>query len=168
MQEKLDALVAELETLKERVEDMEEQIADLEAIVEESFYDDTLAWIEEALEYSDLDEKITYKDENVLILHTNIFRTMELVRACEPDSGIRYNLNKMTAQQLTPKELLRNIDIAQEGTYLFVTSDVFTYAAEMETIIANAMEAGKIYFMILTNNLDKVPHSIRDKMRVIQ
>ena len=168
MQEKLDAIMAELEALKEKVENMEEQIADLEAIVEDGSYDAALAWIEEALEYSELDEKLTYTDENVLLLHTNIFRTTELVRASQPSSGIRYNLNQMTAKHLTPQELQRNIDVAQEGSYLFVTSDVFTYAAEMETIIVNAMAAGRIFFMILTNNLNKVPQSIREKMRVIQ
>ena len=168
MQEKLDAIMAELEALKEKVENMEEQIADLEAIVEDGSYDAALAWIEEALEYSELDEKLTYTDENVLLLHTNIFRTTELVRACAPSSGIRHNLNQMSAKHLTPQELQRNIDIAQNGSYLFLTSDVFTYANEMEAIIADAMAAGNVYFMILTNSLEKVPQSICNKMRVIQ
>ena len=76
----IEALKKEIEELNKKIEDLEIYIND----VSESFYDnDALIDIENVLEFSFLDNFPEHIDENVIILHSNPYRTYKLMRSCK-------------------------------------------------------------------------------------
>ena len=167
MQEKLNAILEELETLKEQVAELEGKLSWLEdnCIDVDSGWD-AISLVRNALEFSDLDNIQEYSKENVIILHTNCFRTVALANAYKASS--RWNMHELTPKELTAELLQENIRRANKGDYFLLKDNVFSLSNEFETIIANAILEKKVFFIICTNNLEKIPQSIREKMRVIQ
>lgn len=180
MENQIDQLLNEIAELKERIEELESRVDDEVSYLEEKIDDldasyqdsitDCLVEFENAQEFSDLDEIPTYTDENVIILHRNRFRTADLAHACRPSeqsSGIVL-MHRMLIQYVTPSNLQQTITNSNRGTYVFLKDNVFSISDEFERIILDAITEGKVYFAIFTNSIDKIPQSIRDRMRVIE
>jgi hypothetical protein len=122
--------------------------------------------IREALEFSDLDDIQEYSEENVIILHKNCFRTVALANAYKAPA--RWNMHKLAPKDLTVELLKDNIRRANDGDYVLLKDNIFEISDEAEPIIVNTILEKKVFFIICTNNLEKIPQSIREKMRVIQ
>ena len=179
MDNQIDQLLNEIAELKEKMAELESRIDDEVSSLEEkiddldaSFQDsitDCLVEFGNAQDFSDLDEIPTYTDENVIILHRNRFRTADLAHACRPSeqSSVIWLLHKYS-QDLTPSNLLRAVTNSNKGAYIFLKDIVFSVSDEFERIILDAITEEKVYFAIFTNSIDKIPQSIRDRMRVIE
>ncbi len=167
MQEKIDVLLKEIADLKE-------QIADLEIRVgwhEDNHLDsitDVVITVQDALEFSDLDDIQCYTDENVIILHTNCFRTAALAKACRSSCDRIWCMHTMPIEELTPELLSNNINRSQKGEYILLKSNIFSLSDEFEKIIIDAIAKEKVFFAICTNKLENIPQTIREKMRIIQ
>lgn len=170
MEEKLDAVLEKLEELSERIGKIEERIEELEndAAAERN---DILCelqgvtqFVETLYEYKKLDfPKLDC--ENLIFVHTNALRTASLIEALANVCGGLVQTNEMTKKYLTPEYLS---DLIKRETYIVVKSEIFSWSPDFERIIANAMATGETYFAILTNDIESVPQSIRDKMRVMK
>ena len=119
MQEKLNAIVEELEALKEQVAELEDKLSWLEdnCIDVDSGWD-AISLVRNALEFSDLDNIQEYSEENVIILHTNCFRTVALANAYKAPS--RWNMHELTPKELTAELLQENIRRANNGDYFLL------------------------------------------------
>jgi hypothetical protein len=167
MQTKLNAILEELESLKEQVAELESNLN----LLEDYCIDADNGWgpiqlIREALEFSDLDDIQEYSEENVIILHKNCFRTVALANAYKAPA--RWNMHKLAPKDLTVELLKDNIRRANDGDYVLLKDNIFEISDEAEPIIVNTILEKKVFFIICTNNLEKIPQSIREKMRVIQ
>lgn len=167
MQDKLNAILAELNSLKKQVIELENKIDWIKDDCLSSDYAlDAIMQIKEALEFSDLDDIQKYTNENIIILHTNCFRTAALAKAY--NAPARWNMHDLPDKELTPELLLNGINRSNQGTYILLKSNVFSISNKFESIILNAILEKKVFFIICTNNLEKIPPSIRNQMRVIQ
>lgn len=167
MQEKLDALMAELEALKDQVTDLEVRLGWLEdnCISVDNGWD-AISIVQNALEFTDLDDIQEYSGENIIILHTNCFRTAALANAYKAPA--RWNMHELSDEQLTVELLQDNISRAKQGEYILLKSKIFSLSDAFERIILDAIAEKKVFFIICTKELETIPQSIRDKMRVIQ
>lgn len=171
----IEELIEKVESLTAKVEELESRLAEidgnLEGIVEdyvESALSDVSYWMEEAEDFADLDADCNYTDENVLILHTNRFRTAMLVSACKPSNGGAYNLIKVSPDRLTPDNLYKTIRSAKKGEYFVFKGNVFSCNNEFTQVIMNAIIEGKVYFAIVTNDPRTIPQQILEHLRVVQ
>lgn len=165
MQEQIDALKKEIEELNERIEELEAHFDDVCYSILDN---DTLSEVENVLEFSFLDNFPEYTDENIIILHSNPYRTSKIVNACKPSSGVRYNLYSASKAGLTPERIKEDVSQAQKGTYFVLNSDMFDFSDAFEPLILDAITQNKVYFVILTNDLGKIPQSLQETMRIIQ
>lgn len=167
MQEKLNAIMAELESLREQVLDLENRVGWLEdnCISVDSGWD-AISMVQDALEFADLDDVQEYSEENIIILHANCFRTAALANAYKAPA--RWNMHELSDKQLTVELLQENIKRSKQGEYILLKSNIFSLSDMFESVIIDAIEEKKVFFIICTNGLEKIPQSIREKMRVIQ
>lgn len=167
MQEKLDALMAEVEALKEQVADLETRLGWLEdnCISVDSGWD-AVSFVQSAIEFADLDNIQEYSEENIIILHTNCFRTAALANAYKAPA--RWNMHELSDSQLTVELLKQNINRSKQGEYILMKSNVFSISDEFEKVIFDAIAERKVFFILCTSDLNTIPTSIREKMRVIQ
>ena len=56
----------------------------------------------------------------------------------------------------------------KEGNTLRYAVKCLIFSDEFEKLILDAVAESKVFFIILTNDLVKIPQSLREKMRVIQ
>lgn len=165
MQEKIDALKKEIEALNERIEGLEAQLEDVSCSIPNG---DVLIDVENVLEFSFLDNFPEHTDENIIILHTDPYRTYNLINSCKSSCGRRQNMYGMNEIYCTPGFFRESLLRAQKGQYIALRGDVFDISDEFETLILEAISLGEVFFIILTNDLSKIPQSIHEKMRVIQ
>lgn len=170
MQEKLDAIITKLDAISVKLEGLENRLDELENTNYSHYHDmltetQTISFLVDTVcEYLHLDFPKLEK-ENLIFVHTNAFRTASFVNTLMEHYKRGGNMNKVTAENLTPAFLLKHLE---ENDIIILTSDVFSYAPEFEGIIADAIEREATRFAILTNDIESIPQALREKMRVIQ
>lgn len=165
--QKAEALIKEIELLKKQIKELEDRVNLQEEYCFESIAD-AMSMVETALQFSDLDNIPEFAHENVIILHTNCFRTAALAYAYDSEYDERYYMHALPDKMLTPEELSNNINCSQENAYIILKSNIFSISDEFEKIVLDAIADKKVTFVICTSNLEHIPQSIREKMRVIQ
>ena len=166
--EKIEALTARIEELEDRLAEMEGSIAEVAGEVAGDMVSNVLCWFDDAEDFADLDATQSYTDENILIIHTNRFKTSELIRACKPSNGGTWRMTNMSPVHLTPDSLREMICKSAAGEYFALKSSVFSYDDEFERVIMDAITEGKVYFVIVTNDPQTVPQQIRERLRVVR
>ena len=99
--------------------------------------------------------------DNVIFLHTNAFRTAFLKRACAKNSGVCACLEHIP----TPAGLEWIIGKEQR---VVISGEMFSMDADYEKVVGEAIAKKECCFIILTNNINEIPESIRSKMRVMK
>ena len=112
------------EELNERIEGLEAQLDDVSCSITDN---DALSEEENVLEFSFLDSFSEYTDENIIILHSNPYRTFKLVNSCKPSCGIRQNMYEMSKLYLTADYFSESLSRAQRGEYIALCSEVFDF-----------------------------------------
>ena len=170
MQEKLDAILKKLEEIGTKVESLEERLGQLES-TGYTYYKEVLGetqflsmFVDTLYEYQHLDFP-KFEKESLIFVHTNAFKTASFISALMSIYKRGSNMNRMTAEDLTPAYML---EAMEENDIIVLTSDVLSYAPEFEGIIASAIEREATRFAILTNDIESIPQALREKMRVIQ
>ena len=170
MQEKLDLILNKLEEISERIGKIEERVDELEndAAAERN---DILCEVQAVTQFLEIFYEFQEMDfceletENLIFLHTNALRTASFVKTLVGVCGALTQVNQMKKEHLTPAYLA---DIMKRERHIVVKSDVFAWSDEFETLISGAIAADENNIYILTNDVECVPQSIREKMRVIQ
>lgn len=166
--DKIEALTARVEELEDSLAEMEGNMADVANGLIDRSVSNTYWWVEDAEDFADLDRANSYTDENILIEHTDRFRTAMLVGACKPSNGVTSHMTKMSPAFLTPDFLREKICKAVAGEYFVLKSSVFSYDDEFERVIMDAITDGKVYFAIVTNDPQTVPQQIREQLRTVR
>ena len=170
MQEKLDVILEKLGEIGERISKIEERVEELEnnATAE---HNDILCEVQHISQFVDTLYDFHLMDfpqltrENLIFIHTNAFRTASFVDSLVDPFGGLTETHRMTKAHLTPSHLL---DTIQNSENIVIRSDVFFWSPDFEKIIVDAIVNNKVCFVILTNDLESIPQSLRDKMRVLQ
>ena len=172
MEEKLDSILEKLEEMSSKLEELEERIDEMESN-NYGQYNDMLCevqgisqFIETIYEYQELDFQ-KFESENLIFIHTNALRTASFINALVKSYRRLHMMNKMTEKELTPEFLAQSVALDEKDSNV-VSGEIFSYSPEFEKIITHAIEGQKSYFIILTNNIQDIPQSLREKMRVIQ
>ena len=168
MQENMEAILAEIETLKEQIENLEARVASLEELVLDADIQETTSWLQSIMDFEYLNGKEEHANKNVVIVHKDCFRTAALVDGCKPKVRSTYLLYHMNKEFLQPLVLMQLIENAREGECFVLDSEVFSYSELFTAIILSAIDKGSVYFVLLTNNLHKIPQSILAKCSVIE
>ena len=170
MQDKLDAILGKLEEISERIGEIEERVEELENdTAAES--NDLLCEIQHISQFVDILYDFHLMDfpqidrENLIFIHTNAFRTASFVDSLVDPFGGLTETHRMTKAHLTPAHLLETI---QNSENIVIRSDIFSWSQDFEKIVVDAIANKKVCFVILTNDLESIPQSIRSKMRVMQ
>ena len=170
MQEKLDAILEKLNEISERIEQLEESVYEYQndGAAERN---DILCEVQEIsqftemiYDYQELDFQ-KFDNENMIFIHSNVFRTHSFVNALVKSYGGLTMTIKMTKTHLTPAALL---DIIRKNENILIKSEVFSWSPDFEKIIGDAIVNNEARFVILTNTLENIPQGLREKMRVIQ
>ena len=169
MQEKLDVILNKLEEISERIGKIEERVEELEndAAAERN---DLLCEIQHISQFIDILYEFHKMDfpqldrESLIFVHTNAFRTASFVNSLVDPFGSLTETHQMTKNYLTPTHLL---DTIQKSENIVIRSDIFSWSPDFEKIVVDAIANKKVCFVILTNDLESIPQSIRSKMRVM-
>ena len=165
MLEQIEALKKEIEELNQKIEKLETYI---DNVAESLFNHDVILDVERVLEFSFLDNFPEHIDENVIILHNNPYRTYKLMRSCKASCGIKQLMYSIDDSFLTPEFFTKSLFEAKKGQYIAISSEIFSLSDKFETLMLDAIKQDKVKFIILTNDLETIPCSIREKMNVIQ
>ncbi len=168
MQEKLDAILEKLDELSERINDIEGRLNDLECNIPEEL-SDVVYKVKDALRLTSAMIP-DYSKENIIILHTDGFRTAAILDACLTPGKNLCDMMTVTPEYLDPSFLSKEINNLFLATHFVLSSDIFARSAEFEKIIADAINEDKANanFIIITNNIEMVPQSLRDIMRTVK
>ena len=90
--QKAEALIKEIELLKKQIKELEERVSSQEEYCFMSIAE-TMSMVETALQFSDLDNIPEFAHENVIIFHTNWFRTAALAYAYDSEYDERYYMH---------------------------------------------------------------------------
>lgn len=165
MLEQIEALKKEIEELNKKIEELETYI---DNVGESLFNHDAILDVERVLEFSFLDSFPEHIDENVIILHSNPYRTYKLMRSCKASCGSTQMMYRIDDSFLTPEFFIKSLLQAEKGQYIAISSEMFSLSDKFETLMLDAIKQDKVKFIILTNDLETIPKCIRDKMNVIQ
>ena len=165
MLEQIESLKKEIKELNQKIENLETHI---DNVAESLFNHDASLDVESVLEFSFLDNFPKHIDENVIILHSNPYRTYKLMRSCKASCGTMQMMYRIDDSFLTPEFFIKSLSQAEKGQYIAISSEMFSLSDKFETLMLNAIKQGKVKFIILTNNLEAIPCSIREKMNVLQ
>lgn len=166
MQDKLDAILEKLDQLNERLEALEERIYEWEnsAMVEREQILSEVQGVTPLLTDICTFQRLDFPDfesENLIFLHKNAMRTASFVDSVARSTGV----NNTVGQHFSP-EVLRWI-IAQ-GKNIVVDGGIFAVSPEYEQIVCEAIARKLACFVVVTRDVDAVPQSLRDQMRVVE
>lgn len=170
MQEKLDAILNKLEEITERIGQIEERVEQLtnDAAAERN---DILCEVQAITQFLEIYYEFQEMDfcglvkENLIFLHTDALRTASFVKTLVGVCDCLTQVNQMKKEFLTPDYLA---GIMKRERHIVIKSDVFAWSSDFETLIGDSISADENNFYILTDDLESIPQSLRDKMRVMQ
>lgn len=166
MQEKLDIILKKLEEISARIGKIEERFEKLENDVTDeheeilSAVNDVAAFVDDLHTYQRFDFP-TFDNENIIFVHTNAFRTDSFMSAAAKDTSFCSCL----VHTPTPAGLKWIIGKEQR---IAIPGEMFTWDPDYEKVVGDAIENGDACFVILTNDPESIPQSIRNKARLMQ